>query len=119
MSIGLFPDVGSTHKLSRLQLGGSVGIFLGCTGSRLSAWDCLRSGLATHYVPSASIPKLRTLLASKCRPGLTGAAARAACEEAVREAGAGAEPKASGAVLTDEHVAIIDKCFSAPTVEQI
>jgi enoyl-CoA hydratase/carnithine racemase len=117
MSIGFFPDVGSTHLLGRLDH--SVGVFIGCTGSRLTAWDCIRCGLATHYVPSANIRKLRDLLVSKCRQGLTGVAARAACEEAVLEAGAGAQPSSSGAVLTDEHVGVIGKCFSAPTLEEI
>merc|ERR1712187_587479 len=119
MSIGLFPDVGSCHMLSRIKLGANVGIFLGCTGSRINAWDCLRSGLATHFVPSANIPKLCALLANKFKPGLLGAAAKAACEVAIREVAAGAEPDPSGAILTDEHVEVINKCFSAPTVEGI
>jgi len=119
MAIGFFPDVGSTHLLSRIKLGANVGIFLGCTGSRLTAWDCMRAGLATHFVPSANIPKLRSLLASKCGLVVTGAAAIAACEEAVLEAAGGAEASSSGAVLTDEHIRIIDKCFGAPSVEEI
>mmetsp|Transcript_78472 Transcript_78472/g.233786 ORF Transcript_78472/g.233786 Transcript_78472/m.233786 type:complete len:406 (+) Transcript_78472:46-1263(+) len=119
MAIGFFPDVGSTHKLGRLKLGFSVGLYVGITGSRLTAWDCLRAGLATHFVPSASVPKLRELLVRKCTPGLTGDAAAAACEEALREAAAGAEPSPTGAVLTDENVAVIDRCFGAPTLEEI
>jgi len=119
MAIGFFPDVGSTHKLGRLKLGFSVGLYVGITGARLTAWDCIRTGLATHFVPSANIPKLRELLAQKCKPGLLGDAAAAACEEALREAAGGAEPAAAGAVLTDENVAVINKCFSAPTLEEI
>lgn len=119
MNIGLFPDVGATYELSRLKVSANVGIYLGCTGSRLKAWDCLRSGFGTHFVPSANMPKLRALLVSKCKAGVTGPAAKAAIEEAIREAAAGVEPSASGAVLTHEHLSIIDKCFSAPTVEGI
>jgi len=119
MAIGFFPDVGSTHKLGRLKLGFSVGLYVGITGARLTARDCLRAGLATHFVPSARIPKLRELLLRKCAPGLSGDAAAAACEEALREAGGGAEPPEAGAVLTDANVAAINRCFSAPTLEEI
>eukprot|EP00929_Paragymnodinium_shiwhaense_P075003 TRINITY_DN38358_c0_g1_i1.p1 TRINITY_DN38358_c0_g1~~TRINITY_DN38358_c0_g1_i1.p1 ORF type:complete len:435 (+),score=84.90 TRINITY_DN38358_c0_g1_i1:58-1305(+) len=125
MAIGLFPDVGSTHLLSRIKLGPSVGLFLGITGSTLGAWDCMRCGLATHYLPSSSIPKLRSLLMRKCTAGVVGAAAVSACNEALRqcaeEAGKdaelGAPPKA--AIFTDENVEIINQCFGAPTLEEI
>jgi len=120
MAIGFFPDVGSTHKLARLRLGTNVGLYVGLTGARLNAWDCLATGLATHFVPASGLPKLRALLAERCKRGLTGAAARAACEEAIRDAAAGAAPpSAEGAVLTPENVAVIDRCFSAPDLEGI
>lgn len=118
MAIGLFPDVGATQKLGRLPMGGAVGMYLGATGTRLNAWDCLKAGLATHFVPSASIPRLRELLAGACR-GATGPAALAACDAAIREAAAGAEPSADGAALTSANVAVIDRCFSAATLEDI
>ncbi|CAE8633348.1 unnamed protein product, partial [Polarella glacialis] len=76
MAIGLFPDVGSTHKLSRLKAGVNVGLFIGMTGKQLKAWDCLRAGIATHFVPAANLPKLRQKLLGSF-PGGTGAAARA------------------------------------------
>lgn len=120
MAIGFFPDVGSTHKLGRLALGPRVGLFLGITGTRLGPWDCLRAGLATHFVPATAIPKLRALLAARFRGGgLTGAAAVAACEEAVREATAGATPSPEGALLTAANVEVIDRCFAAATLEGI
>jgi len=119
MAIGFFPDVGSTLKLARLRQGTNVGLYVGLTGARLNAWDCLATGLATHFLPTASLPKLRALLAERCKKGVTGAAARLACEEALRDAAEGAVPSAEGAVLTPENVAVIDRCFAAPDLEGI
>ena len=54
--IGLFPDVGGTYFLPRLP--GQLGLFLGLTGERLRAADCLYAGIATHYVESARLDDL-------------------------------------------------------------
>ncbi|OYY70956.1 enoyl-CoA hydratase/isomerase family protein [Sphingomonas sp. 28-63-12] len=51
--IGLFPDVGGGWYLSRLP--GRIGQFLALTGHRLDGAECLALGLATHYLPSASL----------------------------------------------------------------
>ncbi|MEM7571002.1 MAG: enoyl-CoA hydratase/isomerase family protein, partial [Pseudomonadota bacterium] len=48
--IGLFPDVGGSYFLPKMP--GQLGMFLGLTGARLKAADCLYAGVATHYVPS-------------------------------------------------------------------
>ena len=42
--IGLFPDVGATYVLPRLP--GALGIYLGLTGARLGAADCVWTGSA-------------------------------------------------------------------------
>jgi enoyl-CoA hydratase/carnithine racemase len=47
-ALGLFPDVGGTHFLSRLPDG--LGTFLALTGHRLNGADVFHAGLATHYV---------------------------------------------------------------------
>jgi enoyl-CoA hydratase len=54
--IGLFPDVGGGWFLPRLP--GETGVWLGLTGARLRAADCLRLGLATNYVEAARIEAL-------------------------------------------------------------
>jgi enoyl-CoA hydratase len=54
--IGLFPDVGGGHFLPRCP--GAVGMYLGLTGARLKAADCLHAGIATHYVPSSDLGRL-------------------------------------------------------------
>lgn len=48
--IGLFPDVGGGYFLPRCP--GAVGIYLGLTGARIGAADCLYAGIGTHYIPS-------------------------------------------------------------------
>ena len=55
-SIGLFPDVGGGWYLPRLP--GRVGEFMALTGARLDGSECHYLGLATHYVPQASLPDL-------------------------------------------------------------
>jgi enoyl-CoA hydratase/carnithine racemase len=48
IGIGLYPDVGATHFLSRMP--GKLGLFLGLTGARLNATDALEFGWATHAI---------------------------------------------------------------------
>lgn len=60
--IGLFPDVGGTYALPRLP--GELGMYLGLTGARLGAADCLYAGIGTHFVPSARMDELAEALLS-------------------------------------------------------
>jgi len=55
--IGLFPDVGGGWYLSRMS--DHIGLWLALTGARIKAADCELTGLATDYVPSASLPQLK------------------------------------------------------------
>ncbi|XP_023164235.2 3-hydroxyisobutyryl-CoA hydrolase, mitochondrial isoform X2 [Drosophila hydei] len=59
-AIGLFPDVGGSYFLPRLQ--GKLGIYLGLTGHRLRGGDVYHAGIATHYCESSKIPELETAL---------------------------------------------------------
>ncbi|XP_013165182.1 PREDICTED: 3-hydroxyisobutyryl-CoA hydrolase, mitochondrial [Papilio xuthus] len=61
--IGLFPDVGGSYFLPRLQV--NLGLYLGLTGDRLKAKDVVKSGIATHFVPSRRLFELEKLL-SRC-----------------------------------------------------
>ncbi|CAE7237970.1 hibch [Symbiodinium sp. CCMP2592] len=119
MAIGLFPDVGATQILSRLKAGPAVGLFLGITGTNISAWDCLEAGVATHYVPSARLPELREKLLSRFRPGLVGAAAMKLCEEIIAETSSRSSARSENPVLSAENLSVINRCFNAPTVEEI
>lgn len=51
-AIGLFPDVGASHLLSRLP--GGLGMYLALTGQRLSMPDALSVGLVKYAVPEKS-----------------------------------------------------------------
>lgn len=106
--IGLFPDVGMTWRLSRLSAGAHVGTFLGLTGERLGAADCVHAGLATHYCPSERLPdleaKIRGLGAERCGNV-------EAVSAAISEVAAGALPDTAKAVL-EPNAAVIERCFS-------
>ncbi|PVV03977.1 hypothetical protein BB560_001533 [Smittium megazygosporum] len=59
--IGLFPDVGASFFLSRLD--SQVGTYLGLTGTRISGKDVFYTGIATHYVHSKHLPEIERRLA--------------------------------------------------------
>lgn len=59
--IGLFPDVGATFMLPRLP--GALGLFLGLTGARLGAADCLHAGIGTAHVAADRLEALEDALA--------------------------------------------------------
>jgi enoyl-CoA hydratase len=63
--IGLFPDVGGGWYLSRLE--GAMGEYLALTGARLDGAEAHALGLATHYVPSASLAALKRAIAADPR----------------------------------------------------
>ncbi|MBL8551830.1 MAG: enoyl-CoA hydratase/isomerase family protein [Hyphomonadaceae bacterium] len=99
--IGLFPDVGGGWFLPRLP--GKVGAWLALTGARLKAADCLAAGVATHFVPSADLPRLAERLAAD-------AAIPQTLAEFAKDAGAPAELA---------HRALIDRFFAPKSVEEI
>lgn len=68
VNIGLFPDVGGGHFLSRTP--GELGTYLGLTGEIIGAADALYAGLADVYIPTAEIPALMTLLDKNTAPDL-------------------------------------------------
>jgi enoyl-CoA hydratase len=59
--IGLFPDVGATYVLPRLP--GALGMYLGLTGARLGAADCLLAGIGRRHVPAGRLEQLEAALA--------------------------------------------------------
>jgi len=54
--IGLAPDVGGNLLLSRAP--GNIGEYLGTTGARLDAADCLYAGIADVFIPEAGLGEL-------------------------------------------------------------
>jgi enoyl-CoA hydratase len=106
--IGFFPDVGATYVLPRL--GGGLGLYLGLTGARLKAADCLEAGLATHYVPGARLPALELALAGA---DLSGDAHAAIDAVLARFA---ADPGPSGLAELRPR---IDACFDQPSLAAV
>jgi enoyl-CoA hydratase len=62
-AIGLFPDVGGGWYLPRLP--GRAGQFLALTGARLDGAECLKLGLATHYMQSLALDDLKARILSE------------------------------------------------------
>jgi enoyl-CoA hydratase/carnithine racemase len=58
--IGLFPDVGATYVLPRLR--GALGMYLGLTGARLQAADCLWARIGSCHVPAERLEPLEDAL---------------------------------------------------------
>ncbi|MBY0358222.1 MAG: enoyl-CoA hydratase/isomerase family protein [Candidatus Obscuribacterales bacterium] len=52
ITIGLYPDVGGTWFLNKMPTG--FGLYLGMTGTRINAADCLYLNLADYYIASSS-----------------------------------------------------------------
>jgi enoyl-CoA hydratase len=102
--IGFFPDVGGSYFLPRLA--GSMGQYLGLTGARLGAADCLAAGIATHFVQSDRLPALKQALSE----------ARDSAEVDATLAGFAANP--GPAKLADKR-AVIDACFGHQSLDQV
>lgn len=60
--IGLFPDVGGSHFLSRTP--GRIGTYLALSGETIGAADALYAGLADVFLPASELPSLTAMLES-------------------------------------------------------
>ncbi len=84
--IGLFPDVGGSWYLSRLE--GRVGQFLALTGARMDGAECHALTLATHYLSADSTGEAKRRISEEDPDrldGLLGTMAIAAPEARVLE----------------------------------
>ncbi|WP_225929123.1 enoyl-CoA hydratase/isomerase family protein [Rhodococcus opacus] len=104
-TIGFFPDIGASYFLSRLP--GGLGAYLGLTGYRLDAADALYTGLATHFIPSTDIDSVPAHLA---------ATPRVPIDECLRRM---APRTLSADSYLAAHRTSIDRCFLAPTIDEI
>ncbi|KAG1446667.1 hypothetical protein G6F56_009500 [Rhizopus delemar] len=109
-SIGLFPDVGGSFFLSRLD--GQLGVYFGLTGKQLKGVDVLYSGIASHYVPSSRLADLEARLAELDNP--THNMINQAIEEYSAELSTESAYSLGGSVRQS-----IDRCFKYDTVEEI
>ena len=104
--IGLIPDVGGSYFLPRLP--GRLGFYLGLTGARLKAADCLYTGIGTAYVPSDKQEALKAALVD---------ADLNSPEEVDQVIGRFAEE--AGEAPLDEFRDLIDAAFAETTIEDI
>ena len=74
--IGLFPDVGGSWFLPRLE--GELGTWLALTGARLKGRDVFAAGVATHFISSEGVDALVEAL--RARPDAAEAVLAAHCE---------------------------------------
>jgi len=74
VGIGLFPDVGGGHFLSRAN--GQLGTYLGVTGEMIGASDALYAGLADVFVPAAELPALQAIVIASSAGNLREAISR-------------------------------------------
>ncbi|CAK1542840.1 unnamed protein product [Leptosia nina] len=102
--IGLFPDVGGSYFLPRLQV--NLGMYLGLTGDRLKGIDVVKAGFATHLVPSKRLYELEKLL-SRCTS-----------DNEVQQLLNKFHEPAEDFSLAD-NIKHINYCFAASTVEEI
>jgi enoyl-CoA hydratase/carnithine racemase len=108
--IGLFPDVGGSHFLSRTP--GRLGNYLGVAGVTINAADALHAGLADLFLPSAQLPALIALFESGPPAG--------DARDAVRRFAAPFQqaPEAVTSPLSERR-ALIDRHFAADSVPAI
>lgn len=99
--IGLFPDVGVCHALSRMP--GYIGMYLGLTGRSIGRGDAYALGLVTHCIASAEFAGIIAELADTqpIDPLL---------DRRHSDPGAGELPA---------HAETIAHCFSAASVEEV
>ncbi|KAL6326289.1 hypothetical protein AAG906_004786 [Vitis piasezkii] len=107
VQMGHFPDVGVSYFLSRLP--GFFGEYLGLTGAQLNGTEMLACGLATHFVLSKDLLLLETALSEAASDTSTIA-------KVINRFARKTFPKQDSAFMRLE---IINKCFSAKTVEEI
>ena len=106
--IGLFPDVGATYVLPRLP--GALGMYLGLTGARLGAADCLYAGIGSCFVAAARLDELEAALARADLSEDAHAAVQAVLD------GFGDDP---GPPPLREDVDRIDACYGQDSLEAV
>ena len=107
-TIGFFPDIGSSHLLSRCP--GELGAYLGLTGNRLNAEDAYFCKLIKAIVPSA---RFSELIITLTETNLTHDPFKKV-DECVA---ALAITPPTAPIQT--HLNLINACFSAATIEEV
>uniref|UniRef100_A0A1B6H0K1 3-hydroxyisobutyryl-CoA hydrolase, mitochondrial n=1 Tax=Cuerna arida TaxID=1464854 RepID=A0A1B6H0K1_9HEMI len=104
-AIGLFPDVGASHFLPRLE--GKLGLYLALTGQRLKGKDVVKIGFGTHFIESKDVPRLFEAIVN-LKDGDVDSVLRQHTQDI-----------SSHQFSLGAHMGVINQAFSAPTVEEI
>lgn len=104
-AIGLFPDVGGSYFLPRLQ--GKLGAYLGLTGFRLKGADVLHAGIATHFCASEKLPELEKSLLDVSNNNEIDEVLKKYC------------PRPDSEFCLKPHLEQINQCFGVQSVEEI
>ncbi|XAR51164.1 3-hydroxyisobutyryl-CoA hydrolase [Bertholletia excelsa] len=110
-AIGLFPDVGASHFLSRLP--GFFGEYVGLTGTRLDGSEMLACGLATHFVHSKDLASLENELDSMSSRGALDVPT---VSQVINRFARKVPIKQDSAY---KRLEMVNSCFSRETVEEI
>lgn len=116
-TIGLFPDVGGSFFLPRLE--GRIGTYLALTSERLQGVQAFYAGVATHYIDSSSLSSLTARLAElefKDYEDMHSRLATIASTIAEFDTGL---PHDEPMLLAGELRMAIDRCFSKGKIESI
>ncbi|XP_022708830.1 3-hydroxyisobutyryl-CoA hydrolase, mitochondrial-like [Varroa jacobsoni] len=105
-AIGLFPDVGACHFLSRMKH--NLGVFFGLTGNRIKGADLVHAGLVSNFVPSEKFKQLEKDIMNLND-----------CSEGVIDTAILAYQAPTGKFSLESHLSEIENCFGANTVEEI
>lgn len=106
-AIGLFPDVGGSYFLPRLN--GKLGLYLGLTGFRLKGRDVQKAGVATHYIESSKLDELETELVG-CQSDLAVSKILYKYSSLFKD---------TTEFVLAPNIEKINKCFAGNTVEEI
>jgi enoyl-CoA hydratase len=106
--IGLFPDVGGSWFLPRLE--GELGTWLALTGARLNCADVAAAGIATHMVASSSLMAIKNALLATDLSGDTGDKIDACLAPF-------AQPVKAPSYF--DHIHVLNKCFAKDHVTDI
>lgn len=107
--IGFYPDVGGTYFLPRLS--GAMGMYLGLTGARVGADDCVSLGIAQIKVTSDCLDSVLKALATTA---FTGDAKQAVTALLAQFS---LRTESHSALLMERHC--IDHCFADSSMENI
>ncbi|KHJ35575.1 putative 3-hydroxyisobutyryl- hydrolase protein [Erysiphe necator] len=115
--IGLFPDIGASFFLPRLT--GSIGTYLGLTGSKIEGANVFYSGIATHYLHSSSLHSLEMRLAELRFKDYDSLEERLGLlNSTIKEFDTGL-PHDQEILFTDKRLESINRCFDKGSITSI